>query len=236
MARLDYEELYTLLYNMKSSKTMSELADKLYCSISKISKMITYYEKKVNAQLYIRNEKYLLSEDGYKILTKIEEPLKKLQEIVHRENKKIGIDENLIEDKINISSKWEYKYMNSKQLIEEYKSGGLNKIIVSSDYEENIEFNSKSFIKKKSVYFIKKKGCNSNVIYANAIGCPITKKLMKENIKINNYLTQSVAICKMVRQNKGGGYTFNIDTLEKEKIDIKIIDNLQIHFYIYDKY
>ncbi len=236
MARLDYEELYILLYNMKRSKTISELSGKIYCSISKVSKMITYYEKKLKIQLYIKSSEYLLSDEGYQILDQIQGPLKQMQKIVHRENKVIGIDENLIEDKINLENGYKYKYMNCKDLIEDYKSGILDKIIVSSDYESEIKFNSKSLVKQKDIYFIRKKGSASKVISANAIGCPITKKLENKNIKIDNYLTQSVAICKMVRQNEGGGYTFNFDTLNKDLIDIKLIKDLQINFFVYNKY
>lgn len=234
--KFDYNELYNLLYGMKRARTLTELSDILYCSVSKCSKMIRDYETRLKVQLYVKNEMWILSSDGERLLNQIERPLLELKEILQIEQWAIGIDENLIEDLDTVFLEYDKQYSDSQVLIDLYKSGKLNKIIVSSDFEEEFEFKTKKFIIAKNVYRIKHKQAAKSEVYANAYGCPIRKKLEVSKVKVDETLKQSTAICKMIRSGKGVGYTFSVDTLDADTIEIKAQDNLTVNFFWYTKY
>lgn len=236
MKKIDYNQLYNLLYSMNKVQNLNQLSENIYCSVSKCSKMIKDYETRLKVQLYAKSEGCILSKDGKLLLAQIEQPIVELNKIIKIESDLIGIDENLIEELSDDLSDYRKHYTDCKQLLEMYKSGQLDKIIVSSDFEDEFEFNSKQFIADKKIYHIKHKTDQGQYVYANAYGCPIRKKLEVSKMKIDETLTQSIAICKMVRVAKGEGYTFSVDMLDPKLIDIKIVDELAVSFFLYTKY
>lgn len=236
MIKFDYDELFNLLLNMESSSSLKELSEKLYCSSSKCSKMIKDYENRLKLQLYSKNSEYLLSSDGKELLQEIEKPLMLLRQITKLEHDIVGIDESLIGEFDDQFGSLKIQYYDSSELIELYKNGRLDKIVVSSDFEQEFKFNHKKLIINKPVYHIKAKDDDSKYTYANNQGCPIRKKLEANNIRIDETLKQSVAICKMVRLGKGQGYTFNTYSLDPNQIDIQKVKDLAVTFNLYSKY
>lgn len=236
MSKFDYNELYELLSNMEHVRNLTELSERLYCSVSKCSKTINLYESKLKIQLYVKNEKYILSESGKSLLNQIEEPILHLKDITKIEHDTIGIDENLIEEMDSYFKGKNKQYSETEELIKLYNCGKLDKIIISSDFENELNFNSKELITQKPIYRIQKKGNTSDHLFANAKWCPIRKKLEVNGIKIDETLKQSVAICKMVRLGMGKGYTFSVDTLDASEIKIEKIEEFAISFFLYSKY
>lgn len=236
MMKFDYNEFYSLLYNMEKVNNLKELSERLYCSTSKCSKMIKDYELKLKVQLYAKNNINILSDDGKSLLVQIKEPILELRELIQIVHDSIGIDENLIEELDSEFFEYQKQFLDSNSLIDLYKSGKLDKIIVSSDFEKEFDYRSKKFIRQKNVYYISNKDSDTKFIYANDRGCPIRKKLEASNIKIDETLKQSVAICKMVRLGAGTGYAFSVDTLDSNQIKIEKVKELTINFFLYTKY
>lgn len=236
MLKFDYNELYSLLYNMEKVKNLTELSEHLYCSTSKCSKMIKDYELRLKVQLYTKGNINILSDDGKKLLDQIGRPISELRELIQIEYDSIGIDENLIEELGTEFSDYQKQFSDCNSLIDLYKSGKLDKIIVSSDFEKEFDYRRKKLISQKRVYYIRNKDSNTEFVYANDSGCPIRKKLEVNNIKIDETLKQSIAICKMVRLGEGTGYTFSIDTLDSNQIKIQEVKALTINFFLYTKY
>lgn len=236
MLKFDYNELYSLLYNMERVKNLTELSNRLYCSTSKCSKMIKDYELRLKVQLYAKDNINILSEDGKKILDQIRKPILELRELIRIEHDSIGIDENLIEELGTEFLEYQKQFFDCNTLIDLYKCGKFDKIIVSSDFENEFKYRSKKLISQKKVYYISNKDSNTEFVYANDKGCPIRKKLEVNNIKIDDTLKQSVAICKMVRLGEGTGYTFSVDTLDSNQIKIQEVEELTIKFFLYTKY
>lgn len=232
---LNYEELYTLLYAMSESTSIVELSNKLYCSVSKSSKMIKKYEKQLDMKLYTKSESCILNEKGKEVLKKIEKPLFEIHKNLNIAQNKIGVDENLIDEAIVLKG-YSYNniiYDNTNSLIHKYKIGEVDSLVISSDFEEDIVFNTKELVCIKPVYIIKNKETLNQNVYVNKIGCPITKRLELNNYKIDNYLTQSVSICKVVRKGMGMGYTISTDSLNKEQIIIEEKEDLKLEYFHY---
>lgn len=238
MKKIDYDELYSLLCNMKESSKLMDLSVKMYWSESKTSKKVKAYEHKLKRSLYFKNSINILSTEGELLLQKLEEPIKNIRTIVNVGENILGVDENLIEDKINLSILEDFKviYMDSKTLIEKYRLGELDNIVVSSDFEESLDFANKEMIINKKVYFIKKKNCDKETVFANEVGCPIRKKIEKKGIVIDRTFSQSLSICKMIKEGEGIGYTFSVDTLNPNDIHIEDTPQLAILFFMYNKY
>ncbi len=236
MLKFDYNELYSLLYNMEKVKNLTELSERLYCSTSKCSKMIKDYELRLKLQLYTKGNINILSTDGKVLLDQIRRPILELSEIVKIEHDSIGIDENLIEELGTEFLEYQKQFFDCHSLIDLYKCGSFDKIIVSSDFEKEFDYRNKKLISQKKVYCISNKDSNTEFVYANDRGCPIRKKLEVNNIKIDETLKQSVAICKMVRLGEGTGYTFSVDTLDPNQIKIEEVKELAINFFLYTKY
>lgn len=236
MRNIDYEQLYQLLFNMEQSNSVSQLSEKLYCSVSKASKLIKEYEQSLELQLYVKNQEFILSKKGKELLSNIEKPLYELRTLVSIGNNLIGIDNNLIEDQFALNSQLIVQYADNTELIRLYNSGKLDKLIISSDYEQMIKYKTKSFVSQKKVYKISNKNLDSNRLIVSNYGCPITKKLQVNGYKIDQYLNQSIAICKMVRAGMGYGYTFSTDTLDPDDILITSQPELAVSFYEYSKF
>lgn len=236
MSKFDYNELYELLSNMEYVRNLNELSERLYCSVSKCSKIIRFYESELKIQIYVKNEKYILSANGKELLSQIEEPILCLKNITKIEHDTIGVDENLIEEMGGSFIGKNKKYCETEELIELYNCGKLDKIIISSDFENELSFNSKELITQKPIYHIQKKGNINDKLFANEKWCPIRRKLELNEIKIDETLKQSVAICKMVRLGMGKGYTFSVDSLDAREIKIDKVEELAISFFLYSKY
>lgn len=233
--KINYEELYQLLYAMNNSKSINDLSNKLYCSVSKASKMIKEYEENLNVKIYDKNSEYILNTNGQELLKNIEKPLVEIQKQIYKSSKKMGVDENLIEDSIHVS-KYEYHniiYNSTHELIEKYKKGELDAILISSDFEVDIIYNNKEFICTKPVYSIQNRITKADALYANDNACPITRRLELNNQTIDFHLKQSVAICKIVRKGSGRGYTFSVDTLDEQNILIEKDEKMKIKYFLY---
>lgn len=230
----DIKELYTLLYYLNESNSVTEVSDKLYWTLSKTSRKIKEYEQSLGFALTCKNDKSMLSGDGVKLLKQIREPYFELVDILNfnQTKSKTGLDENLI---TSLSDNFNnYIAANSHELIRQYNLGEINEIIISSDYQEQINFKNREFYTSLDVYKIKHRDCKSDKVFGNDQSCPIAKKLILNNIKLDTVVSQSLSICNLVKAQEGSGYTFTTLTLNEE-IDIEVIPQLKVDFYKYSR-
>ncbi len=246
---MNYLKFFNLLLAMENSKTISEVADKLYFSQSKASKLIKKYEKDLNVKLYEKKEESILSYEGKKILNDTYEKYKEVEDYFevyfNKGKKKVGIDENIInEEKIiqmvhNNEESIEYIFANSIQIINDFNNNNIDEIICSEDFESEYKYCVKDFFLEKEVVRITNKNMlkmNKNLenIFLFEKGCPIRKKLEKK-IKYSQEIYRIDKVVTLVSLNQGIGYLFKTSKFNTSNISIEEVDDLKVRYFHYKR-
>ncbi len=237
---MDYEELLRLLKALQRCSSLINVADELYWSPSKVSKIIRKYEDLLEFTIYSKTSKNLLTDNGLNLLNDIEPLVNKLDSFINKATDNlrdvIAIDENIIASIKREKSFWEDNIIivgNAFDIIEKYKEGYATHLICSSDFEYLFNYNNKNLFINKEVYKIYSQIDNPKV-YAYSRGCSIRMKMDKLGISYTEIINHSTAVQTLVNQNQGIGYVFDISSIE-DYVHYDIVEELTVEYNIYSR-